>query len=440
MPKKNIDFSKTIFYKIFYNDDTFTHTYIGYTTNFVQRKYAHKQNSTNVNSVHYNKPLYKFIRNKGGWEKWNIEQICVEKCKHMIDVKKRLSELKKMYEVTNEYLMEDDKHKYKTDDIVINNNIEQEYDINTENNNICDLSYCTQNHHLNNDIVTNVKLETKKNANNNANQNANKIPTFFCDCGRLYKHKSSFSRHMMVCKKVKKDDKWMTNGLHLDDAEKMEKYVCKCGKIYKYRQGLHKHKKTCKYDLTVEKENKYILDKLKHILPEIIGNNNVVNINNNNIINNVVNNNSEQINIYLNENCANAMSIQDFAKQLTFSIEDLLMKKRECLTNVLLKNIQPLSIKERPFHCSNINNKEWHVKDEIDGWEQDNGEKILKKTECEIIKKWTNEFEEKYPNWKQIEQMKDVYLQVTNKATSDLPIKEKIKMLKEIGEEVFVEI
>jgi len=285
-----------------------------------------------------------------------------------------------------------------------------------------------------------VNLETKKNANQNANQNANKTPSFFCYCGRSYKHKSSFSRHMMVCKKAKKDDKWMTNGLHLDDAEKMEKYACKCGKTYKYRQGLHKHKKICKYELLLEKDNKDILDKIKHILPEIIGNNNVININNNNIINNVVNNNSEQINIYLNENCANAMSIQDFAKQLTFSIEDLLMKKRECLTNVLLKNIQPLSIKERPFHCSNINNKEWHVKDEKDGWEQDNGEKILKKTECEIIKKWTNEFEEKYPNWKQIEQMKDVYLQVTNKATSDLPIKEKIKMLKEIGEEVFVEI
>ena len=78
------------------------------------------------------------------------------------------------------------------------------------------------------------------------------------------------------------------------------------------------------------------MNTIKEILLNIVTNNIVVN---NNVVNNVVNNNAEQINIYLNQNCANAMSIQDFAKQLTFSVEDLFMKKRECLTNVLLKNI-----------------------------------------------------------------------------------------------------
>lgn len=283
--------------------------------------------------------------------------------------------------------------------------------------------------------LSSLKHKTKQNANkcyNNAKQNSK----YTCYCGRSYRHQSSFSRHTAVCNKIENDDKWMTNGLQMDDTPtSKDKFVCRCGKKYKYRQGLHKHKSSCKL-ATPTDENYEIIEKIKDILPNLTGNN-TINYNVNNI-NQVVNNNAEHINIYLNEKCGNAMSIQDFASQLSFTIDDLLMKKRECLTNVLLKNIQPLSITQRPFHCSNINNKEWHVKDEKDGWEKDNGEKILRNTEFEINKKWTTEFEKEYPDWMNKEKMKDVYVKVTQKATSELPKKEESKMLKELGEEVFM--
>ena len=42
MPKDNIDYSNTIIYKIYCNNDTITDTYVGYTTNFFVRKYQHK--------------------------------------------------------------------------------------------------------------------------------------------------------------------------------------------------------------------------------------------------------------------------------------------------------------------------------------------------------------------------------------------------------------
>ena len=43
MPKVDIDYSNTLFYKIYCIDPSINDMYIGHTTNFVQRKHAHKQ-------------------------------------------------------------------------------------------------------------------------------------------------------------------------------------------------------------------------------------------------------------------------------------------------------------------------------------------------------------------------------------------------------------
>ena len=42
MPKEAMDYSNTIIYKIFCKDETVNDVYVGHTTNFIQRKYAHK--------------------------------------------------------------------------------------------------------------------------------------------------------------------------------------------------------------------------------------------------------------------------------------------------------------------------------------------------------------------------------------------------------------
>ena len=49
MPKKIIDYSKTIIYKIVCNDLNITDLYIGHTTNFIKRKATHKSNCNNIN-------------------------------------------------------------------------------------------------------------------------------------------------------------------------------------------------------------------------------------------------------------------------------------------------------------------------------------------------------------------------------------------------------
>ncbi len=57
-------------YKIHHKDypDNF---YIGSTTNFSQRKSAHKKNVNNKSSKKYHYPLYQYIRSLGGWGNFN---------------------------------------------------------------------------------------------------------------------------------------------------------------------------------------------------------------------------------------------------------------------------------------------------------------------------------------------------------------------------------
>ena len=53
MPKTEIDYSNTVIYKITCKDQNISDLYVGNTTNFVQRKHAHKQSCTNEKSVNY---------------------------------------------------------------------------------------------------------------------------------------------------------------------------------------------------------------------------------------------------------------------------------------------------------------------------------------------------------------------------------------------------
>jgi hypothetical protein len=80
MPKKNIDYSNAIIYKITCKDTDNKDVYVGNTTNFVQRKHAHKQGCINPKSPNYDCKLYNTIREKGGWNNWKMEIICLFNC------------------------------------------------------------------------------------------------------------------------------------------------------------------------------------------------------------------------------------------------------------------------------------------------------------------------------------------------------------------------
>ena len=87
MPRLPIDYSRTVIYRISCNDLP-DFIYIGSTTDFVNRKRRHKQNSKT-----YEIKLYQTIRENGGWDNWRMTIIEeYSDCKN--DIEKRIREQK----------------------------------------------------------------------------------------------------------------------------------------------------------------------------------------------------------------------------------------------------------------------------------------------------------------------------------------------------------
>lgn len=262
-------------------------------------------------------------------------------------------------------------------------------------------------------------LQTKKHLKQEMITNDNKkVPNklFSCECGKIYKYNSGYSRHKKTCefidKKNKNDSTELANN---DSIVKMLHDAIKQNNLLQEKMIAMQND----HDKAIKEQNKVIQD----IIPKIGNQTN----SNNNIIN---------VQMFLNEKCGDAMSIQNFANQLFITMDDLNNNKKDCISNVVLKNLKPLSITQRPFHCTDIKNKEWFVKDEKEGWEEDNGEKLIKTAEYGIQKKWCNAFESMYPDWMKNGELRDKYIEIAGSTTSELPEKIKLKLLKELATEV----
>jgi len=90
MPKVAVNYFETCIYKLVHFDDlNDNNIYVGHTTNMTKRKCEHKSRCNNPNSKEHNHKKYQFIRENGGWDKWDM--ILVEKypCDNVHEAKKR---------------------------------------------------------------------------------------------------------------------------------------------------------------------------------------------------------------------------------------------------------------------------------------------------------------------------------------------------------------
>lgn len=265
-------------------------------------------------------------------------------------------------------------------------------------------------------------LKTKKHNASDASKNASKKVRYECACGKRYVHDTSYYRHLKVCKYGVSDEESEVEVL----SQPIVKLLCDVMSQNKVLQEQmiamqNEHKATIATQTTLLRE---VLPKLSNIKHSTINTNS-----HNKIIN---------VQMFLSEKCADAMSIQHFAKQLEVTLDDVCKKKKDCIANVVLKNLKPLTLTERPFHCANQKNKQWYIKDENAGWEEDSGEKIIKNAEVGIRKKWICEFETRYPEWMENDKLRNKYLQIAGTNVRELPEKMKLKLLKELAEEVLL--
>jgi hypothetical protein len=83
MPRLPIDYSSVSFYKLCCKDISITDIYIGHTTNFTARKNQHKHEChTESRKIHYNLNVYKFIRENGGFDNWDMIELSNRPCEN----------------------------------------------------------------------------------------------------------------------------------------------------------------------------------------------------------------------------------------------------------------------------------------------------------------------------------------------------------------------
>jgi len=75
-------------YKIKHNEDyDDENIYIGSTCDIIKRRYNHKTHCNNENDREYNKPLYQYIRENGGWDAFILIKIHDYKCNSKNELK-----------------------------------------------------------------------------------------------------------------------------------------------------------------------------------------------------------------------------------------------------------------------------------------------------------------------------------------------------------------
>jgi hypothetical protein len=108
---------------------------------------------------------------------------------------------------------------------------------------------------------------------------------------------------------------------------------------------------------------------------------------------NTINNNNNQkfnINVFLNEQCKDAMNFSDFVKNLTVSREDLENNAQlgfvDGVSKILIDSLKQLDKTERPIHCTDMKRETMYIKDE-DKWNKEEDATKINKAIQEVTRK-----------------------------------------------------
>ena len=125
MPRKSIDYSKTIFYKLQANDVNIDYVYVDFTTNFINKKNAHKKNA--LDFLKMDNQLYKFIYENGGWYSWTMSEIATLNCKNKEDALSKKKQFEKTLCNLNTSTNNKDDNLSQEDDISLHVKQEKKY-------------------------------------------------------------------------------------------------------------------------------------------------------------------------------------------------------------------------------------------------------------------------------------------------------------------------
>ena len=162
--------------------------------------------------------------------------------------------------------------------------------------------------------------------------------------------------------------------------------------------------------------------------------------------NNVTINNKFSLNLFLNEECKNALNLSEFINKMNLKLSDLDETRENGyisgITNIFVRELKRLDMHKRPIHCSDLKREIMYVKDN-DCWERDDeNKKIIRgaintvtKKQINIIKEW----ERNNPDWEKTEEGTNNYMQLVSNITNAGDLKCENRIIRSIAKEVVID-
>ena len=276
---------------------------------------------------------------------------------------------------------------------------------------------------------------------------------FYCEkCDYTTSRNSQFQRHLLTSKHKKQQ--FSTNLVPKGST-------CKCGKDFKDRSGLWRHSKICKIiefeenGEPISKELVMQLIKQNQSLQDILHDqhNKMFELakEGKHITNNTTNNNHFNLNVFLNEQCKDAINLMDFVDSLNIKLKDLEYTARvgysEGVSQIFIKALSDLNVHKRPIHCSDSKRDILYIKD--DGlWQKDDEDKSKLTKAIKIVgnknMKQISEWQKVYPEYNDPEsKQNDKYMKmicnVMSGSTKEESDKNYEKVIKNIAKEVTID-
>jgi hypothetical protein len=214
-------------------------------------------------------------------------------------------------------------------------------------------------------------IHTNKHKNNILDEKLKKIPQipqneYTCEkCSKIYNKYNSYWAHSKKCSGSKPESNvnLLINQLIADNKE-LRNFII---------EQASEHKKD-----TLEIVNK-VIENVKPVVTT------------NNTINGNVNNNQKfNINVYLNEQCKDAINFSDFIKNIEVSREDLENNAQlgfvGGFSKILIEHLKQLDKSERPIHCTDVKRETMYIKDE-NKWNKEEDSTKLNQAIQEVTRK-----------------------------------------------------
>lgn len=286
-------------------------------------------------------------------------------------------------------------------------------------------------------------LSTQKHKNReNDTNDTKKVPksseVFICVCGKAYTHRQNLYRHQKSCKKSDVNtSQYLNNKMSVCDVTTRDVIQKLVHENTEFRTILFKQFETFKEQQeAVEIENKNLRNQINELIPKV-----------GTTVNNTINKQKFNINIFLNETCKDALTINEFIDKIKVSIDNLLVTKDkgicEGVSNIFIENMNKLSLHERPMHCTDMKNETLYIKcdtDNYDMWAKDEENRNLKDAISKVthyqrqnLDKWIAE----HPNWNKNSKEQEEYMRLVKSCTEDC---KEDKVIKRLCNSVFINI